>query len=350
MSNMNAKKALSGLATEKGISVSVRSLAKYMSSNCVLVTPHIGRGRGYIPMTESAYGIDLAQFTDEGGDFYRSRVSKSHLNFIPPEDEAALATIEKRLRRAVDLRSLTDGFMPMDAYDDLKEEFVKNRDDYYAKRDEICLKWDVLIASFEIGVDEMLKGIQITQTAREELKQCFMQQIPSLERYRNSFSMSLHVRAFPAEGSAIPEGLNSSIAADITETWSEEVVQTALLSIENVIGEGWSMLLSNMRQYLKGASIRDASIAKLEKFSSDLKWKNVFKNPILSRLSAELKGISSLDGDDQADLMEGAISYIYAYAKDVGIDLDMKNCPYTKEQLDSMGYVASSQAAEKKGA
>ena len=334
MSNMNAKKVLSGLATEKGISVSVRSLAKYMSSNCVLVTPHIGRGRGYIPMTESAYGIDLAQFTDEGGDFYRSRVSKSHLNFIPPEDEAALATIEKRLRRAVDLRSLTDGFMPMDAYDDLKEEFVKNRDDYYAKRDEICLKWDVLIAGFE----------------REELKQCLMQQIPSLERYRNSFSMSLHVRAFPAEGSAIPEGLNSSIAADITETWSEEVVQTALLSIENVIGEGWSMLLSNMRQYLKGVSIRDASIAKLEKFSSDLKWKNVFKNPILSRLSTELKGISSLDGDDQADLMEGAISYIYAYAKDVGIDLDMKNCPYTKEQLDSMGYVASSQAAEKKGA
>ena len=347
MSNVNATKILSGLEAE-GIAVGVRSLAKYMSSNCVLVTPHIGRARGYIPMTDSAYGIDLSKFTEEGGAFYRTRVSQSHLNFIPPEDEAALATIEKRLRRAVDLRSLTDGFMPMSAYDDLKEEFLKNRADYFAKRDEIVQKWDALIADFEIGLDEMLKGIQITQTAREELKKRFLSQVPSIREYQTSFSMTLHVRAFPAEATAIPEGLSSSIAADVKNTWSEEVVQTALLSIENLIGQGWSKLLAAMRQYLKGASIRNASIVQMEKFGSDLRWKNVFKNPILTRLSDELKGISSMNEDDQADVMEGAIAYIYAYAKDVRINLDMKNCPYNQEQLDAMGYVASSQA--KKGA
>ena len=103
-----------------------------------------------------------------------------------------------------------------------------------------------------------------------------------------------------------------------------------------------------MRQYEKGASIRNSSIVQIEKFGSDLLWKNVFKNPILARLSSELKGISSMNEDDQADIMEGAIGYIYAYAKDVRINLDMKKCPYDQAQLDAMSYVAFSQA--KKGA
>ena len=76
--------------------------------------------------------------------------------------------------------------------------------------------------------------------------------------------------------------------------------------------------------------------------------KEDFKNPILARLSSELKGISSMNEDDQADIMEGAIGYIYAYAKDVRINLDMKKCPYDQAQLDAMSYVAFSQA--KKGA
>ena len=55
-----------------------------------------------------------------------------------------------------------------------------------------------------------------------------------------------------------------------------------------------------------------------------------------------------MNEDDQADIMEGAIGYIYAYAKDVRINLDMKKCPYDQAQLDAMSYVAFSQA--KKGA
>lgn len=345
---MNAKKALAGLAAE-GVSLSVRSLADYMASNCVLVTPHVGRARCFIPMTDSAYGIDLSQFTEEGGAFYKTRVSQSHLTFIPPEDEAALSTIEKRLRRAVDIRSLTDGFMPMSAYEELKQDFQKNRDDYFAKRDEICLKWGILTASFEIGVDEMLKGIQMPQTARDSLKTHFMSQVPRMEKYRSSFTMSLHVRAFPAEASAVPEGINSSIAADIRNTWTDEVVQTAMLSIEKTIGQGWSKLLSAMKQYLKSASIRDTSISALEKFASELSWKNVFKSPILTQLGAELKGVSIKNTEDQSDLIEGAIGYIYAYAKEINLDLDMKHCPYDLRQLDAMSYVAASQA-QKKGA
>lgn len=346
---MNAKKALAGLKAD-GISVNVRSLAQYMSSNCVLVSPHIKRARCYIPMTDSAYGIDLSKFTEEGGAFYKDRVSRSHINFIPPVDEAELGRIEKRLRRAVEVRSLTDSFMPMSIYDELKEEFLKIRDDYFAKRDEICQKWDFLIASFEDGVDEMLKGIPMPDTARDTLKKNFLSHIPTEREYKASFNMTLNVRAFPAESAAVPEGLDSSIAVDIKESWSEDVVQTALLSIEKSIGLGWSKLNAAMRQYMKDATIRSGTIFALAKFTTELGWKNVFKNPLLEELRSELKGLSAKDAETQADLIEGAIGDIYAYAKEVRIDLDLENCPYTQEQLDDMGYVSASQAAAKKGA
>lgn len=344
---MNAKKALAGLKAD-GISVNIRSLAQYMSSNCVLVSPHIGRARCYIPMTDSAYGIDLSKFTEEGGAFYKDRVSHSHINFIPPVDETELGRIEKRLRRAVEVRTLTDSFMPMSVYDDLKEEFEKIRSDYFEKRDEICQKWDFLNASFEDGVDEMLKGIAMPDTARIALKKSFMSQVPSPEKYKESFTMTLHVRAFPAESSAIPEGLDSSISADIKESWSEEVVQTALLSIENAVGLGWSKLNSAMRQYLKDSTIRSGTISTLAKFANELSWKNVFKNPLLSQLSGELKGLATQDVETQAEVIETAIGYVYEYAKDVRIDLNMDDCPYKQAELDSMGYVSASQA--KKGA
>lgn len=345
---LNAMKALAGLAAE-GVTLQVRSLAKYMSSNCVLVSPHVGRARGYIPMTDSAYGIDISQFTEEGGTFYRTRVSQSHLTFIPPEDEAALSSIEKRLRRAVELRSLTDGFMPMAAYGELKQEFLKSRTAYFEKRDEICQKWDALVSDFEKGIDAMLKDIQMPQTTRDTLKSHFMSRIPARETYKASFVMSLNVRAFPAESTAVPVGLNSSIAADIKDSWVEEVVQTAMLSIEKTIGQGWSKLLSAMRQYLKNASIRSTNIASLEKFASEMAWKNVFRSPILTQLGTELKEISSMDTEDQADVIEGAIGYIYAYAKEINLDLDLEKCPYDEKQLDQMGYVAASQT-QKKGA
>ena len=148
----------------------------------------------------------------------------------------------------MELRSLTDGFMPMSAYDDLREEFLKNRSDYFNKRDEIVQKWSALTTDFEFGLDEMLKGVQIPQTAREELKKRFLSQVPSIREYQSSFSMTLHVRAFPAEEAAIPEGLSSSIAADIKSTWSDEVVQTALLSIENLIGQGWLRLCGSTKK------------------------------------------------------------------------------------------------------
>ena len=47
MADVNQKKLLEGIGG-KGIEVGIRSLAKFMACAGVLVTPHVGRMRGYV--------------------------------------------------------------------------------------------------------------------------------------------------------------------------------------------------------------------------------------------------------------------------------------------------------------
>lgn len=344
--NKNIETMLEGLKADNVEVTEVGSLARYMSANGVLVKPYIGRMRAYIPMPSSVYGINPDTFSEEGGAFYKTRVSQSHLTFIPPEDDLALCALEKKLRRAVEIRSLSEGFMPMTAYDSLKERFQNIRAEYLQKRDEIVGKWDFLVASFTIGVEGMLKDIPaLSDHQRDTLLKVFLSQIPKKKEYQDSFKMNLRVHAFPAETAAVPEGLSASIAADVEGTWAEEVVQTAILSIEKTIGDGWSKMLSAMRQYIKGHSIRQSSIENIQRFAKELSWKNVFKNPLLTHLMNELGNLYSAEGDSQADVIESCIAYTYEYAKETHLQLDLDKSPYKPADLESMGYVARSQMA-----
>lgn len=344
---MNQKKLLEGLEGP-GISITVRSLAKYMASNGVLATPHIGRCRGYISLSSKAFGIKLDKMSEKGGTFYKERASEGHLCFIPREDEAELTSLENRLRRAVEARTLAEGFMPMVAYESLKEEFESIRSDYFTKRDEICSNWPALVDAFQDGAAEMLKGIRMPNRTRIQLLKEFMAELPDVESYRRSFTMSLRVHAFPAEVSM--DGLNSSIAADVQATWQEEVVSTAILSIEKLVGESWQKLLNAIKQYLKGATIKSSSINAMVKLGKELEWKNPFRNPLLSEMSAVMKDMGAKNTEDQVDAIETAITAVYGYAKEAGLDLDMDKCPYTIDQLEDMLLVETSMNQKLKGA
>lgn len=332
----NHEKLLEGLAGN-GISVTISDLAKYMSSNGVCVNPTIGRRRGYVSLNEKAYGINLDDMTETGSNFFRSRVSQGHLNFIPPEDEAAFGALEKRLRRAVERKTLSDGFMPVAAYEDLKAEFEKIRSEYFAKRDEVLAKWDLLVADFEAGAKEMLEGIHMPDYQRKQVLKNFMEEIPSKSDYRDSFKVSLSVRAFPA--TCTQEGLNSSVAAAVKDTWQDDVMTTAITAIESLIGLMWTKCNAAIKQYIKGGSIKANTLQSLSNLVQELKWKNVFRNPMLTELQTQLTSVARGDDESAADCIEEAIATIYAYADEAHLDLDFTNCPYTALQLKQMAAI-----------
>ena len=337
----NQEKLLEGL-TGAGISVSVGSLAKYIASNGVLVRPYVGRSRCYIPMPAAAYGLDLTELSEGGSAFYKERVSQGRLSLIPKEDEDQLGAIEKRLRRAVQTRTLTDLFMPVSEYETLKDEFESLRTDYYDKRDDIVAKWPRLVADFEDGAREMLDGIRMPQELRKKLLDDFMAQVPSGDEYRASFDINLKVTAFPATNEV--EGLADSIAADVTDTWKESVVSTAILSIEKMVGEGWSKMTKAMTAYTRTRTIPTVTINSMSKFGKDVERKNVFRNPLLNEMGKSLKKLSELTVEDAAQVIEDAVVQTYGYAKEARLNLDWTNSPYTKAQLEAMFQLMESEA------
>ncbi len=318
----------------KGIGITVCDLAKYIASTGILVSPFVGRTRGFIPLPGAAYGINPDNMSEQGAGFYKSRVAQGHLNLIPQEDENELGRLEKRLRRAVEARTLTDVFMPVKAYEDLKSEFNNIREEYFATRDRIGAKWDVLVAEFENGAREMLEGIEMPQQLRAKLMGDFMSQVPTKEDYVRSFKMELHVKAFPAVN--VTEGLSDSIAADVKATWQEDVVSTAILSIERQIGEGWSRLNKAMNSYVKADRLAPVAIKAISKFAVELRWKNVFNNALLTKLSDTLVNLDSVPDETAAEKIEDGIAYIYKYAKENHLDLNLKGISYDAFTLDSM--------------
>lgn len=335
----NHKKLLAGLAGE-GITVSVSGLARYMASQGIKVSPTIGRRRGYVSLNEKAYGLNIDDLSDNARSFYQGRVSQGHLNFIPPADEAAFASLEKRLRRAVERRTLADGFMPITAYESLRDEFQIIRADYFAKRDEVLSKWPLLISEFQIGAQDMLNDIEMPDYQRAQVMASFMSEISSVGDYRDSFKMELNVHAFPAQ--CDKEGLSSSVAEAVQSTWRNEVVTTAITAIETLIGSMWAKSLTAIRQYLKSGAIKANTINSLAKLVEDLSWKNVFKNPVLTQLEATMKGIANRDAETQAEIIESSILDIFVYAKDTHLDLDYDKSPYTELQLEQMAQLNAS--------
>jgi len=329
----NNEKLLEGLRGA-GINVSVENLARYMASNGIIVDPSVGRRRGYVSLNEKAYGVDLEAMSEGGRDFYRGRVSQGHLNFIPPKDEASFGALEKRLRRAVERRTLADGFMPMSAYDSLKEEFEEVRADYFAKRDEVLDKWPLLVSEFKEGAKAMLDGIVMPDYQREQVLKSFLSEIPKIDDYRDSFTMALHVRAFPA--ACNQDGLNSSVAAAVQETWKDDVMTTAITAIESLIGTTWSKCISAVQQYIKRGTIKSNTIDSLARLIDELSWKNVFLNPVLTQLHDEMSKLRLMSEEAQAEAIEIAVATIYKYAMSAHLDLDFSDSPYSKAELEQM--------------
>ena len=159
--------------------------------------------------------------------------------------------------------------------------------------------------------------------------------LPSKEAYQSSFYMRLKVTAFP--GFAAPDGISPSIAADLEKSWQDSVVSTALAAIETTIGQGFSLLGKAAKTYEAQEKVMGKTLNAMARFSSDLAWKNVFQNPLLTSLGKKMKTIVDADkAEDKATLVEEALVDIWAYSKEQNIVLDASATPFGGDGLDIM--------------
>lgn len=327
-----------------GISAATDDLAKYTATNTVHVEAHVGRNRGIVPLPEKQLGLKADKMSEAGKTFYTGNMQAGRLCLIPQEDEAALSKLESRLRSAITKAEICDGLIPIASYDELKKNYEELRAEYFNVRDDVLSRWDALVEDFKLGAEQMLQGVRMRKRDRAKLYQEIVRAIPNRAAYARSFYMKLNVTAFPAV--AVPEGLNSSVVPDIESSWEDTVVSTALKAIETTIGNGFAMLGKAASSYEARGSVASNTLSAMERFASDMKWKNVFRNPALSAMEKRLMAIGRVDSPDRREaLVEEALVDLWGYGKEMGFDLDASVTPFDAQKLDDMLAVQNWTAA-----
>ena len=318
-----------------GISAKTGDLAEFTRQNLVKVEAHVGRNRGYIPMPAKQLGFKAEKLGANGKAFYDGHMQAGRLSLIPTKVEARFGCLEARLRNAIRHAEVCDGMIPIATYDMLKASYEDIRKEYLEARDEVVADWDTLVRDFQCGAEEMLGGVRMQKRAREQLYKVICAQIPSKENYERSFYMGLSVTAFPA--SAAPDGLSASVAADIERSWKDNVVGTALKSIELAIGEGFSMLGKAATAYAERGVIPSKTLDAMARYGSDMAWKNVFQNPALSMLARRMKAVGTAVGTEAKEvIIEEGLLDMWGYAKQMGLSLELSVTPFTEDVLDTM--------------
>ena len=318
-----------------GISAKTGDLAEFTRQNLVKVEAHVGRNRGYIPMPAKQLGLKSEKLGESGKAFYEGHMQAGRLSLIPTKVEARFGCLEARLRNSIRHAEVCDGMIPVATYDALKNSYEDIRKEYFEARDEVVKDWDAIVQEFRRGAEEMLGGVRMQKRAREQLYNIICSQIPSKGHYESSFYMGLSVTAFPAV--AAPEGLSASVAADIERSWKDNVVGTALKSIENAIGEGFSMLGKAATAYAERGAIPGKTLEAMARYGTDMAWKNVFQNPALTMLARRMKAIGTAVGTEAKEVIieEGLID-MWDYAKQMGLQLELSVTPFTADVLDTM--------------
>lgn len=329
---MNSNIVLGGA----GISVKEGDLAQILSSNVVSVSVSVGRNRGVIPLPTKQFGLDPKNLGEKGQGFYSDHMDAGCLRLIPREYEKRLGTVEMRIRNGIKKMEICDGFIPIVAYNSVKSLYEKVTDEYFDIREEILDNWDDILEDFRLGCEELLDGVEMPSDLRKMFLRQILAQAPTKSSFAGSFYMTLNVTNYPAL--AIPEGIESSIAADISSSWKSGVVETALKSIEAACGKCFSALGMALTAMMQNRPIPSKTLNNIERLSSDLHWKNIFQNEYLSRCSRQLERIvKEEDPDERCNRIEEAMYDLWSYCQPAGIKLDYSCVPpvYSKEHFEN---------------
>lgn len=324
-----------GQMIDPSITVNEKEFARYTMANVFCATPHIGRDRGTYSLPKNL-GLKTEDFDEKSSAFFAGHVTGGHVSFIPDEAERRLDTLEAQLRNAVKSAAICDSYIPVASYEALCKRFAETKAAYLAERDRLIDDWDSLVDDFKDGVAKIIaSAVGLTPDQQGRLYDSLVRAVPTKERFRSSFYMSLDITAFPAEQP--PEGLDEALTAAIASGTQNQLYGFALQAIEACVGKAWSILSSAATGYINDARVHPRTMTSIATTSVELGVKNVFNNRLLTELKYKLDRIAKeVDSDKRQEIVEESMLDIYSYAKETGISLSMKSCPWKEQELYDM--------------
>lgn len=121
----------------------------------------------------------------------------------------------------------------------------------------------------------------------------------------------------------------------------EKAVNSLYTQISILINQALSSSGSIIQAIVDGKAINEQDLIGLTDIAVDIRKFNVLSDEKVAKTATLIENVALSkvnDIDGIAEKSEALVSYIYSYAKSVGIenDLDLSKTPYTKEELESL--------------
>lgn len=321
------------------VKVGIEDINKYITQQGVVVRVSVGGGRNSYHISPKIYGIKENKLTDEGKEFMDEHIRNGSIVFIPKNYEKKLRAIESKLKKQ--LRELSVGydntFLPLTSYTEFKEYFDKCKSEYFQIRDELVERYSSMHERFITIAKQSLKDLE-AYNAENEL-QNIINKLPNKEEFKNSFKMKITVSAFPTIENIdmFDENIQEDIMA-MSKRDTDDLVKDATVS---VINEGVMSLSSVIKNGSENDRIHQRVLYGLKNGIERMSTKNIFANQKLESMRDEMIELSKKENDDVDSIVEFAeriLANLYNYAIELKIsnDINLKNCPFSKEKLISV--------------
>lgn len=332
VNQIKTEELLKGLKDE-GIVVGIENIDKYLHQAGVLVKLHIGRIRGNVELTPSALGVNV----DSEGikTFFTDYVKNGSISFIPQAIEKEFRRIEDKIRKLrLKLAIGYDGsYMPIQVYEQFKQELEKAKEEYFEQRDFILSQWDDLKVKFFQELEGMLS--QLNPIEKDKIFKSIARKYPSREEYAESFYMRTSLKAFP-----VVENLSL-----LDEEMAEEVRKSSLEDNLNMVHELIGVCLNEIfvaanavyRGFDKNRKLSPRTIALIKNAPKAIRSKNLLKHPSVDALTKELEVLGSTqDPSDAFELAEEILAKAYGEAMNLQLVryLNLKDCDLSVADLE----------------
>lgn len=320
---------------QEGLIVGIEDLAGYLRKQGLIVNEHIGRKRNYVEVSPKLFGVDVNEKGDDVKELFKEHVKMGKMSFIPDKYEKLLVNLESSLRMARRRACIgyDETFMPLETFKEFSKEFEDKKRKYFEIRDEIVATWDTLIARFKSILQSSLE--ELNSLDKATVFTAVVAKLPSKEEYRESFYMTLSVKAFP-----VTENLDmfeESIQSQIKDGLNQETVSTLYEIIGNTLNDAFDNVAKVLTSIQKNDKVANKTLGSLKKTADRVGQKNIFNNPKINQIRKEILGLSENvdDADVLAEQSENLLATIYGYARELNIEDQVKltGSPLSADEL-----------------
>ncbi|WCF11419.1 hypothetical protein NDS46_31165 (plasmid) [Paenibacillus thiaminolyticus] len=317
----------------EGLIVGIEDLAGYLRTQGVIVNEHIGRKRNYVEVSPKLFGVDVTSKGDDVKELFKEHIKMGKMSFIPDSYEKLLVNLDSSVRMA--RRRLCIGydgsFMPLEIFKQFSKDFEEKKKKYFEIRDDIVSRWDVLIPRFKSVLQNALE--ELNAIDRAAVLQNILGKLPSKEEYRNSFYMTLSVKAFP-----VTENLDmfeESIRYQIQDGLNEETVSTLYEILRNTLEDAFECVVKVLLSIQKNNDVSTRTWSSLQTAANRIGAKNIFNNNKINQIRLDIADLSGKKDDIQmlAEQAENILATIYGYANELSLDINLRNSPLSSEEL-----------------